>query len=83
MEPCTENATNFLKDVAQKPELAEQLASVNSPQEMLAIAKSVGYELDNNDLSAAMRSIAAATLKQHGLPHWAIDSMFLGESVCW
>jgi hypothetical protein len=49
----------------------------------LAVARKAGYELDNHAIAASMRAIAAKALQPHGLPNWAVDSMFLGEAVCW
>jgi predicted ribosomally synthesized peptide with nif11-like leader len=77
------DSSEFLAEVARSPELQKEMSAVRSPQEILAIAKKAGYELDNHALSASMRAIAAKALQPHGLPHWAIDSMFLGEAVCW
>lgn len=77
------DSSEFLAEAARSPEIQKELRAVQSIPEILAIASKAGYELDNQALSASMRAIAAKALQPHGLPHWAIDSMFLGEAVCW
>ena len=77
------DCAQFLAEAARSPEIQKEMSAVHSPEEILAIANKAGYELDNASLSAAMRAVAAKALKPHGLPQWAIDSMFLGEAVCW
>ena len=37
----------------------------------------------SDDKKGFLQAVAAASLEEHGVPHWAIDSMFLGEAVCW
>lgn len=77
------DCAEFLAVAARSPEIQKEMSAVHSPEEILAIARKAGFELDNASLSAAMRTIAAKALQPHGLPNWAIDSMFLGEAVCW
>lgn len=77
------SCADFFAELATSPKLQDELRGVNSTQEILAIASKSGYELDNHALAAEMRAVAAKALQPHGLPHWAIDSMFLGEAVCW
>jgi hypothetical protein len=77
------DCAEFLAEAARSPEIQEQMRSVHSPADLLGIARKAGYELENHALSAAMRDIAAKALQPHGLPTWAIESMFLGEAVCW
>ncbi len=77
------DCAEFLAEAARSPELQKQMKAVHSPEELLEIARKAGYELENHTLAAMMRSIAAKALAPHGLPTWAINSMFLGEAVCW
>ena len=75
--------SEFLAAVASSPQLQAQVNVVQSPQELLKVAEKAGFQLENHALSSAMRSIAAKALAPLSLPHWAVDSMFLGEAVCW
>lgn len=77
------DVAQFLAEAARSPDLQKKMQSVQSVPDLLAIAKSAGYDLDGHQLSVGMREIAAKALQPHGLPHWAIESMFLGEAVCW
>ena len=78
-----DNASEFLAEVAASSKLQAEVNAVKTPQELLKVAESHGYSLENHALSSAMRSIAAKALAPLSLPHWAVDSMFLGETVCW
>jgi len=77
------DSAEFLAEAARSPEIQKELKAVHSPEEILAIARKAGYELNNHAIAASMRAIAAKALQPHGLPNWAVDSMFLGEAVCW
>lgn len=63
---------------ADSGSLKKKMSSARSAD---ALAKAANA--DKNTISAAMRSIAAAELQKRGFPEWAINSVFLGETVCW
>lgn len=72
----------FTKAVGSK-ELHQKLRSAKSSDELIQLAGDTGDTQDENNLAASMRGIATDALRKHGLPEWAIKSMFLGEPVCW
>ncbi|MFY0536163.1 Nif11-like leader peptide family natural product precursor [Nannocystis pusilla] len=77
------DASEFLAAVAASTKLQAEVNAAKTPLELLKVAETAGYKLENHALSSAVRSVAAKALAPLSLPHWAVDSMFLGESVCW
>ena len=79
----TTATSKFLAEAAKSSDLQTKLRATANSEELVKLATSAGHELDQNELSSLMRSIAKTELEKHGLPDWAIQSMFLGDAVCW
>lgn len=76
-------SADLLAHAESSPDLQKKLSNAHSADDLVKLANEAGYQVDRGDLSAKMRAIAGAELKKRGLPDWAINSVFLGEAVCW
>lgn len=78
-----ETSERFAK-IAREGDVQKRLSAAKNSDELLKVVRAAaGADADADDVSTTMRSIARAELEKHGFPEWAINSMFLGESVCW
>lgn len=77
------SSSDFLAAAASSPELHKKLSSAKSADDVVKLAEESGHTVDRSELAATMRTIAGTELRKRGLPEWAINSMFLGEAVCW
>lgn len=78
-----ESVERFAK-VASARDFQEKLRRTKNSDELLELATEAGgKQMDADDLSSTMRNIARSELERHGFPDWAINSMFLGQPVCW
>ncbi|MFY0536160.1 hypothetical protein [Nannocystis pusilla] len=74
---------SIFNKAAGSKDLHNKLRNAKNSDELLKHAQDAGLGDDENTLAANARSIATAELRKHGLPEWAIRSLFLGEPVCW
>lgn len=74
---------HFAKRVGDSAVQEKLRRSQNSADLIKTASEAAGTEMDADDVSSTMRNIARAELEKHGFPQWAINSMFLGEPVCW
>jgi hypothetical protein len=79
MKPSSE----FIAHAEGSAELTKKMSTARSADELVKLANDAGFGVDKNTLSSLMRSIAGAELQKRGFPEWAINSVFLGETVCW
>lgn len=77
------SSLDFVEKAEGSSDIKHKLGAAKSADELLKVASDAGFQVDRTGLSAAMRSVAAADLKKRGFPEWAIDSVFLGDAVCW
>ncbi len=76
--------TQRLAKAVNQRDVSEKLRTAQTGEELIKIAgNAAGTKLDRHDVATTMRNIAQAELERHGFPDWAINSMFLGETVCW
>lgn len=76
-------SADLLSEAVGSPKLHKELSAAQSSDELVRAASQAGYHVEKHEISAAMREIAVQELKKRGLPEWAINSMLLGEAVCW
>jgi hypothetical protein len=77
------DTSKFLTEAARANGLQRKLRAATNSDELVKLTRSAGCELDENELSSLMRNISKTELQKHGLPDWAIMSMFQGDAVCW
>jgi len=77
------STAEFVTQIENSPDLKKKLSSAQSANDLAKVASEAGYNVNNNNLSQAMRSIAETELQKRGFPAWAINSVLLGEAVCW
>ena len=75
------NANDYLAKA--NPDVQKKMSAAKSADDLVSAATAAGLEVDRNSISSTMRAIAGAELKRRGFPEWAINSVFLGETVCW
>lgn len=73
------NAAEFLEKAAG----CKEINYIDSPKELLKLADSQGYQIDEVSLAEGLRSLVVTDLKARGIPGWAINSTLAGEAVCW
>ena len=76
-------SSDFLAHAEGSADLKKKMSSAKSAAELVKLATEAGYQTDTHTLSSAMRTIAGAELQKRGFPEWAINSVLLGEAVCW
>jgi hypothetical protein len=77
------SSADFLAQAEGSADLRKKLGGAGSANDLVKLASDSGFDADKSGLSAAMRSVAGAELRKRGFPEWAIDSVFLGDAVCW
>lgn len=75
------NANDYMAKA--NPDTQKKMSSAKSADDLVSAANAGGLDVDRNSISATMRAIASAELQRRGFPEWAINSVFLGEPVCW
>jgi len=76
-------SSDFLAHAESSSDLKQKMSGAKSADELVKLAHDAGFHADKNSLSSAMRSVAGAELQKRGFPEWAVNSLFLGETVCW
>lgn len=76
-------SSDFLTHAEGSSDLKKKMSKAKSSDELVKLASASGYEADKSTLSHAMRTAATLELQRRGFPEWAINSIFLGEAVCW
>lgn len=75
--------SDFIAHAEGSNEIKNKISGARSADDLVKVAHDAGFQVDKNNLSNMMRNIAGAELQKRGFPDWAINSVFLGETVCW
>ncbi len=76
-------ASEFIAHAEGSSELKNKMSGARSADDLVKVAHDAGFHVDKNNLSNTMRTIATTELQKRGFPDWAINSVLLGETVCW
>jgi hypothetical protein len=77
------STSEFLSHIESSPDLKKKLSGTQSASDLLRLATDAGFQANPSTLSQAMRGIAESELQKRGFPAWAVNSLLLGEAVCW
>jgi hypothetical protein len=73
----------FLAKAEGSADLRQKMSSAKTADDLVKVAGDAGLPADKGALSQAMRTVAATELQKRGFPGWAVDSVMLGDAVCW
>jgi hypothetical protein len=76
-------SSDFVAHAEGSSEIKSKMSGARSADDLVKVAHDAGFQVDKNNFSNMMRNIAGAELQKRGFPDWAINSVFLGETVCW
>jgi len=77
------STSEFISHIESSPDLKKKLSGTQSASDLVRLATDAGFQTNQATLSQGMRGIAESELQKRGFPTWAINSLLLGEAVCW